>query len=233
MLKQVSVSVKGENQFQDLAQKYQCKVNIVDCKHSNSREMSLLVEIEGKGTSDMIAELKSRQEVKRVYFAKSTPSKTVVMLILGAPLLCDVSRNSNAFCVSCPYNSSSVDGALEWNFLVKDTNDMARVMDTLQFRGAVADVRRITDALKEDVLTARQNEILLAAFKLGYFDFPRKKGVTELAKELSIKASTLSEILRKAESKIVKTYATGVRLQSHENGNGMRDVPQTSPDART
>ncbi len=210
MLKQVSISVKGGNLFQELAQRHGCKVNVVDCKHSKSREMSLLVEIEGDSIHNLISELKASKEVKRVFFAKSTASKTLVMLILESPLFCDVSKNSNAFCVSCPYNSHSLNGSLDWNLLVKDSEDMAKVMDMLQFRGASADVRRIENAFREEVLTTRQNEILLAAIRLGYFDFPRKKGLTELANELAIKPSTLSEIMRRAESKIAKAYAGGL-----------------------
>ncbi len=210
MLKQVSITIKGVNFFQDLAQRHGCKVSVIDCKHSKSREMSLLVEIEGESIHNLISELKSSKEIKRVYFAKSTASKTLVMLILESPLFCDVAKNSNSFCVSCPYNSQYVDGALDWNLLVKDSDDMAKVMDMLKFRGANADVRRIENAFREEVLTTRQNEILLAAIKLGYFDFPRKKGLTELARELSIKPSTLSEIMRRAESKIAKAYANGL-----------------------
>lgn len=209
MLKQVSISVKGSNVLQDSAQKHGCKMSVLDCKHSNAHEMSLLVEIEGNRTDMYISELRSSPEIKRVYFAKSTPSKTLLMLILDSPLLCDVSKNSNAFCVSCPYNSPTIDGAFQWNLFLNDANDISKVMDMLQFLGTEADIRKIETAFREEVLTTRQNEILLAATKLGYYDFPRRTSLTELANQLSIKPSTLSEILRRAESKIAHSYATG------------------------
>ena len=206
MLKQVSISVNAGNVFQDLSEKYGCTVRIVDCKHSNSREMSLLVEIDGDPTN-LISDFRSRHDVRRVYFARSTGSKTLIMLILESPLLCDISRNSNAFCTSCPYNSHVSDGTLQWNMFVKDETDMAKALDMLQFRGVGADVKRIENAFSNDLLTARQEEVLVAAVRMGYFDFPRKKSLTELASELSIKSSSLSEILRRAESKIAKAYS--------------------------
>ncbi|MCL4517973.1 MAG: helix-turn-helix domain-containing protein [Thaumarchaeota archaeon] len=205
MLKQVSISVKAGNVFEELAKKYGCVITIVDCKHANSREMSLLVEIDGNPTN-LISDFRSRYDVKRVYFAKSTGSKTLIMLILESPLLCDVARNSNAFCTSCPYNSQVNEGVLQWNMFVKDETDMAKALDILQFRGIQADVRRIENAFSEELLTKRQEEVILAAVRLGYFDFPRKKSLTQLATELSIKSSSLSEILRRAESKIAKAY---------------------------
>ncbi|MDG7001100.1 MAG: helix-turn-helix domain-containing protein [Nitrososphaerota archaeon] len=168
--------------------------------------MSLLVEIDGN-PANLISDLRSRHDVKRVYFAKSTGSKTLIMLILESPLLCDIARNSNAFCTSCPYNSHMTDGLIQWNMFVKDENEMAKAMDMLQFRGVGAEVKRIENAFSEDLLTKRQEEVLLAAVRLGYFDFPRKKSLTQLAAELSIKSSSLSEILRRAESKIAKTYS--------------------------
>lgn len=197
--------------FQDLSEKYHCAVRIVDCKHSSSREMSLLVEIDGDPTN-LISDFRTRHDVRRVYFARTTGSKTIVMLILESPLLCDIARNSNAFCASCPYNSHVVDGTLQWNMFVKDETDMAKALDMLQFRGVRADIKRIENAFSNDLLTPRQEEVLVAAVRLGYFDFPRKKSLTELAKELSIKSSSLSEILRRAESKIAKAYSRKLGL---------------------
>ena len=204
------MSVKTGNFFQDLASKHGCKMSVVDCKHTNSREMSLLVEIEGESTENLISELRSTREIRRVYFAKSTPAKTLVMLILESPLFCDIAKNSNTFCVSCPYNSHLVDGALQWNLFLKDSGDLARVIDTLSFRGATADVKSIENACREEPLTSRQKEIFVAATRMGYFEIPRKIGLTEMANNLSIRPSTLSEIMRRAEAKIARAYASGV-----------------------
>ena len=50
------------------------------------------------------------------------------------------------------------------------------------------------------------------AISLGYFDFPRKISLTELSKKVSIKPSTLSEILRNAERKILRNTAKSIEL---------------------
>ncbi len=209
MLKQISISVNEINVFQNLAKSHHCRIIIVDCKQSSSREMSLLLEVSGSNSVDhLVSELKTLPDIKRVYIADCSPTRTLVMLILNAPLFCDVSRNSNAFCVACPYNSDLTDGTVNWNLFVKEPDDISRVMNMLEFRGAKAEIRKIGDAYREEVLTARQKEVFSSAVRRGYFDFPRRTSLTELANELSIKPSTLSEILRKAESKIAKSYAT-------------------------
>ncbi len=193
-----------------MARKHGCKLSVVDCKRSKSRDMSLLVEIEGVVRDDFISELKSTKEIKRVYFAKKTPTKTLVMLILEPPVLCNIAKESNTFCVSCPYNSQTADDCLEWNLFVKDANDVAKVTEALEFYGSYAVIKSIENAKREDPLTHRQKEILFSALKSGYFEFPRHKTLTELANELSIKPSSLSENLRRIELKIAKAYVDGL-----------------------
>ncbi|UCE13702.1 MAG: helix-turn-helix domain-containing protein [Candidatus Heimdallarchaeota archaeon] len=54
------------------------------------------------------------------------------------------------------------------------------------------------------MLSERQHQALLLAFKNGYYDTPRPKGLTEsLANEMSIGRRTFDEHLHKAEKKIM------------------------------
>jgi predicted DNA binding protein len=53
-------------------------------------------------------------------------------------------------------------------------------------------------------LTAKQQEVLLAAYKYGYYDIPRKITSEELANKLSLVNSTVVEHLRKAELRLIK-----------------------------
>ena len=57
-----------------------------------------------------------------------------------------------------------------------------------------------------ELLTARQEQILTIAFERGYFDFPKKLGLVELAASTGIRTSTLAEILRRGQKKILGEY---------------------------
>ena len=51
-------------------------------------------------------------------------------------------------------------------------------------------------------LTARQLQVLNAAFEYGYFERPRRINITELGERLDIAPSTVSEHLTVAQSKL-------------------------------
>ncbi|MGA2522728.1 MAG: helix-turn-helix domain-containing protein [Candidatus Bathyarchaeia archaeon] len=53
-------------------------------------------------------------------------------------------------------------------------------------------------------LTAKQREVLLSAYKLGYYDLPRRTGSEELAKKFGLVKSTLVAHRRKAERRLLK-----------------------------
>ena len=62
-------------------------------------------------------------------------------------------------------------------------------------------------------LTKRQKEIILTAVAQGYFEFPRRISLTGLGELLGIRPSTVSEILRSAERRLVaRAFGKGAHL---------------------
>lgn len=59
---------------------------------------------------------------------------------------------------------------------------------------------------KKEQLTQKQKNLIETAYMLGYFSYPRKISLTQLAKNLNVSKSTLSENLRTAENKIISNY---------------------------
>jgi len=71
-------------------------------------------------------------------------------------------------------------------------------------------VRR-ADSISEETLTTltdRQEEALEAAYRAGYFDWPRESTAEEVADNLGIAAPTLHAHLRKAERELLATVFT-------------------------
>lgn len=57
-----------------------------------------------------------------------------------------------------------------------------------------------------DKLTSRQREILSIVKEEGYFEYPKKITIQNLAKKLKISKSTLHEIIKRGEAKIMNFY---------------------------
>jgi hypothetical protein len=58
-------------------------------------------------------------------------------------------------------------------------------------------------------LTAKQKQVLLTAFALGYYDVPRRISSEDLARHLNADKSTIVEHLRKAERKLIDGIIAG------------------------
>lgn len=70
-------------------------------------------------------------------------------------------------------------------------------------------LRRLTDYRGPDddldALTARQREVLEAAYELGYYEVPREATADEIARRLDLDRSTVTEHLQRAERNLLST----------------------------
>ena len=61
-------------------------------------------------------------------------------------------------------------------------------------------------------LSKKERQALLEAVEKGYYDFPRKKSLEEMAEEKGVHESTLREELRKAEGKVLRAAVKQVTV---------------------
>ncbi len=218
-LKQISIEVENTNPFKDLASKFACEVNVVDCNQTGFGSANLLLEVSGKRSLELIKELEELETIKKANFSgaeiKSTNDSYLVLVSVKPLFYCSLASSSSAFCLSCPYFTTGFSNEkVPWKLLVKDLRSKRSLMDSLESNGGNSDVIYISNASYEDILTPRQREILLKASELGYFSFPRKIRLSRLAEQMSITPATLSEILRSAESKIMRRYVDSLPSNS-------------------
>jgi predicted DNA binding protein len=79
----------------------------------------------------------------------------------------------------------------------------------------------------EALLTDRQRRVLRTAVDRGYYDTPRECTLTELATELDVAKSTLSEVLHRAEGRVLKRAVTSsTDLSTLDTGIGSTSGPR-------
>jgi predicted DNA binding protein len=133
--------------------------------------------------------------------SRGAHSATIVVDVVHCPA-CEVLISSRSFLV---FPVEINDGWMKW-LLITDNETLGEVIEGLEEIDVANSVERLTSLEGRGILTDRQEEVIGRAFSGGYFDFPRRKDSSELAGELGISISTLSEILRAAERRVFSEY---------------------------
>ncbi len=200
--------------IQEVAKKHGATVTVVDCKDLNKKDMAFLIDVSSPSgaATRVIADLKEQGIFKKIYAGETEerPSKSLCLAVLNRPGICQAVLDSGAFCLSCPYSESEGDG--KWRLLVKDSEQLKALLGRLDDQGVKASVGGLSGVKRGDRLTSRQTEILARAISLGYFEFPRRFSLTELSQKIGIKPSTLSQVLRAAEEKVMAKYAAEMKI---------------------
>jgi len=118
---------------------------------------------------------------------------------------CRAFAGADCFLVSA---TSKPDGKLEWAVLGSDTmvKSLMQVLESQKVTGEVVKVSRLKG---EEELTARQENILQIALEKGYFEFPKRIKLRQLARVLDISPATLSEILRRGQKGVLEEHFRG------------------------
>jgi predicted DNA binding protein len=117
--------------------------------------------------------------------------------------ICSTFAGLNSFLISA---NTKDDGRMEWRLLIGGDTDLRTLCNRLDSRHVKYDILEVSHHAQKREMTARQEEILRVALDLGYFDFPKRIRLEELAEKLNISSGNLSEILRRAEKNILSSH---------------------------
>ena len=118
----------------------------------------------------------------------------------------------------CFLNSLVIGTSGKPQWTVFGGNESFRELVTgLEEHGIPYELRLLKELQDSELLTSRQEEVLSIAFESGYFDFPKRIGLRELASRTGVKESTLAEILRRGQKKVLHDYLSR-RSRLHKAG---------------
>ncbi|BFH73195.1 helix-turn-helix domain-containing protein [Sulfurisphaera javensis] len=96
--------------------------------------------------------------------------------------------------------------SIVWTVIVDGYQELKRLLKEFVDMKIDVKVLKVVKAKTDSIVTARQEQIVKIALEAGFYDFPRRITLTQLAEKLNISSSTLAEILRRAEKNIIEAY---------------------------
>jgi predicted DNA binding protein len=214
MLRQISLAVEALSPLHILAEKYDAEISVMDCKDFNTKGMTMLIDIAApkEQIDNVTDDLKKTGFFKKLYTARSGSSRSLCVAVLDRPPICQAVLDAGALCMTCPYTGGGKEA--HWKMLVRDSDALKTLLTRLERQKVSVKITDVSNVSQDDELTSRQREVLAKAISLGFYEFPRKIDLTTLSKEVGVKPSTLSEILRSAERKIMSDMGRKLGVES-------------------
>ena len=183
---------------------YSASVEILDSKMSSKGTLQHRIAVQGKPelAGELVEKIRRDRDVLNLEVIKSGSGHVYGAATSDRCTGCCVVARSNCFLASVSVGSR---GMAKWSVL--GTGDSFRELTAALERKKIPFEVELKKTLEDkELLTARQEQILVIAFERGYFDFPKKLGLVELAGMTGIRTSTLAEILRRGQKKILGEY---------------------------
>lgn len=198
--------------MQDLGTRWGAGVRLHVCRHTEGTPRRLLQLLEINATPATLPEitafLRQRPRPEEVSLTQLGPHRLLVRLVGPLPALCHSVFEMGAICMSCPFLPStdapegeSKEG--EWRVLVHRVQDAPPLLASFATPGnSPASLIRIGSYRGSQDLTARQELAVATAFVLGYFDYPRRAQLKDIAKSLGVSRAAAMENLRRGMRKL-------------------------------
>lgn len=172
-----------------------------------------LAEVTAQKLSSILAEIDASEAVTELDILQRYDSTALIRFETTMPLLL-FSVQGAGVPLEMPFLLTA--GEAEWELTVSQ-NRLSELGTQFEQFGISYTVNEVHQQIEPDqLLTDRQLELLTIAVERGYYDSLRECSLTELADELGIAKSTCSEILHRAEGKVIKQFVSGVADPSIE-----------------
>lgn len=162
-----------------------------------------LVEMVGPDLDSVLAKMESFDAVTDLEVLQRGDGRVLVQFETSLPLLLRPVQDSG-IPLELPFEI--IDGEAVWELTASRDrlSALGEQLDAFGIPYAVDHVRE--DVAPGRVLTERQRDLVQAAIDHGYYDTPRTCSLTELADEFGLAVSTSSEILHRAEGRVMKRF---------------------------
>ncbi|MBD3228575.1 MAG: hypothetical protein GF329_10340 [Candidatus Lokiarchaeota archaeon] len=196
----VEIEVPHQKWISELSREFpDLKINILSMYLIRNNYGNILINLRGNNLSLILKRLKSHESVIEYNLISETSNSLLLNVKIRNPwLLMSTIENEVVF----KFPISIINGWSEWE-LYADRGKLYSLFKNLESLGINLKLKSIGKHEKKPILTSRQNEILTIAMNEGYYQVPREITLDDLAKKVQVAPSTLSEMIRKINKKLV------------------------------
>jgi predicted DNA binding protein len=170
-------------------------LKVVDVRSSSTGSVRHLMDLGEEQAEKIPLELAAKGHVE---------GKSAIWLESSGCEVCNTILSNDAFLVS---GKSMQNNIISYSFMVPTLEAYRGIISALEKTGHKVTIVKVGKfEHKIDVLTENQERIFWLALKSGFFDYPRKVDMAELAAKLGISSATLSEILRRGTRRLLEHY---------------------------
>lgn len=190
--------------------KYSASARILDSKILGPDVVEHLfdINVEPEVADRLLVDIRDDKDVIDMEIVKSSGGRLHGAISTSRCTICKDVAASKCFLASVSIEK----GAARWTVLGSQAASR-ELLTSLERKRIPFELRLKRDLEERELLTARQESILFMALERGYFYFPKKAGLKALAAETGVKTSTLTEILRRGQKKILQEYFAGRQFQ--------------------
>ncbi len=193
----------------NLAKEHQVRVLLIDTVKTDEDITRDLVEVNLR-EEDAEAVITAIQDFKHVVSMEITERHKGRLLAIVEVRNCPGCVSLATADVFLLAAHTTEDKRLEWKVAFSNREDLDTLVSQLQETGADVELVRVSNAIDDGLrLTDRQLKIVEVAFKRGYYDYPKRISIRELARIFNVSTATVSEILRRGQRKIIKEHFEG------------------------
>lgn len=201
-----------------ILQREGAQAHLIACRLTDRAPRRLLrwldVEVDPSKLDPLLHALRRRLPSQRLAVARLGPGRVLVRVSEPAPPACEVTYDAEGICVSCPLTSPK--GRDSWRIVLPQG---PRTRAFLRGLPAGSDahraIARVEPYRSETSLTRRQDRALRIAFDLGYFAYPRRGTLGDVARALGIGRSATLEVLRRATAKLAgRRYGDDLKVRT-------------------
>ncbi len=161
-----------------------------------------LFELNSSNSNQVLQGLIDHPDIVKIEMMSVEENRVIGSIVARPWMTCSTIMRADCYLEEAVVSPQGTD----WTILTPNEEALSTLVDNLEEIGC--EVRLISKHEVDSgfILTRRQESVLKRALELGYYDYPSRINAKELSRALKIAPSTLSEILRRSEHKLINFY---------------------------